>query len=213
PKSQLDKMQQIAKNSGYEIGVRPPAKEAGALLESGAAVPKPPTIHNKSINELDRLLGAPERSEGMVGHFRPESPPKGTIPQGMEKQVKDRFNERMTEYIKNDQYIKNMENKGFKVIDGVIHDVSSGVPKPVVSDVDLAGIFKNGKPVPEDQARWIVERIRKECPGVTHPDINSWYAAGKENADIMTGTLGKHAQGGVAITTIGPNGVGAGFIR
>ncbi|MDO8690320.1 MAG: prolipoprotein diacylglyceryl transferase [Dehalococcoidia bacterium] len=213
PKSQLDKMQQIAKESGYEIGVRPPASEAGAMLESGSAVPKPPTIHNKSIGELDHFLGAPEGSDGMVGHFRPEMPPQGTIPQGMEKQVKDRFNERMTEYIKNDQYIRDMESKGYKVIDGVVHDVSSGVPKPVVSDVDLAGIFKDGKPVPEDQARWIVQRIRKECPGVTHPDINSWYATGKENANIMTGTLGKHVEGGVAITTIGPNGVGAGFIQ
>ncbi len=214
PKSQLTKMQKLAKESGYDIGIRPPAKEAGAMMESRMAAPKPPIVHNKSIGELDELIGAPKGKRGMVGHFEPQLPPKGTVPKGMGQKVLDRFNERRAEFVKYNEYLKGLEKKGFRTIDGVIHDVRSGVPKPLVSDVDLAGIFKNGKPIPEDEARMLISKIMKECPGVTHPDVNSWYATGQEAQDIMQGTIGKHLPGGTPLTVLRPDGkITGGFLK
>ncbi len=154
----------------------------------------------------DQLIGAPANRNGMVGHFEPKLPPDGSVPQSLQQQVKERFEQRMTEFQKyNDDVMRMQKNGKITVVDGVIHDARTG--KPLVSDVDLAGIFKDGKPISEDQARMIVNRIRKECPGVTHPDINGWYTVGAEQKDIMTKTMAGHLQGKTPITTIGSGGV------
>lgn len=206
PKSQLDAMQEIAKKRGVEIGIRPTTADARAWLESGKAIPKPEGLYNKSLNAVDEMLGAPANRRGLIGSFEPKLPANMPSDPKLRSELMERFAERSKEW-------KNMQphSSRFKVVDGVIHDAKTG--KPFVSDVDLAGIFKDGKPVPEDVGRMIISEIKKKCPGVAHNDINSWYAAGPKQQGIMSKIIGSHGEGGKAIVVAGPKGVGAGFMK
>ena len=75
---------------GVVIDVRPTTGTAPEWRGKGA-VPKPEVIKAKTINEYDRLLGAPEGAIGLVGYFDPKLPRR---PSGMDDHDGPRSNNR-----------------------------------------------------------------------------------------------------------------------
>ncbi len=204
PKSQLQAIRDVARETGTEISIRPPNAAARGFLESGEAVPKPPTVHNTSLTKVDELIGGPANREGLVGAFKPTKVPDVQTWSGLSQEerlrVMQRFDQRTEEWEK----LMASGRKDVVVRDGVLHDVRTG--KPFVSDIDLGAITRNGVPVPEDEARMIYSRLAPRVPGVTHPPINEWYAVGAENKRTMSTTMGGHLAGEEAMITLDANG-------
>lgn len=145
-------LQQIADAYDLVIDVRPANHDAVALLEVGG-VPKPPAIKLKSINGLDRELGAPDMI-GAVGFFKPELPVRAEVTSDEHwAALEARFNQRLEEYNHYGDLMKQLEAEGkFRVVDGVVYPYD---PQPIVrGEAGRYGTLLVGEPhVDENQVR------------------------------------------------------------
>jgi hypothetical protein len=205
-KTQANSIADIAQETGTQIGVRPGKASAVPWRQSGRGLPKGPDIHVGSLNEVDGLIGGPSGKDG-VGHFKPELPPNlSQLGPEAQAAIKERFGARMKEWNTYAGQMQRLQQAGkIRVIDGMVYDGPTG--KPLVSDNDLAGIFRNGVPVPADEAQLILGKIRRVDPTVTHGPVNNYFPPGKEGIKVMNDTIGKHLPGSTEPLAIaGPDG-------
>ncbi|MFE6862798.1 GH-E family nuclease [Nocardia sp. NPDC057668] len=141
PVENQGKIQRYANGHNLRFDVRPTNPDAVRHLKNGA-MPKPMSIKDKTINDLDIKLGARAEDKGLVGRFAP-----GTLAMpdttGMTEQeiaaLAKRLADREGDYGK---YQKNMrkyiEEGKFQVNEhGVLEALVDGVPVPVTGDHDL----------------------------------------------------------------------------
>jgi hypothetical protein len=180
PAKSAQGFQRVADVFDVVIKVRPTNKASLPVLEAGG-VAKPELIKSKTVTQLDRVLGAPEGSEGKVGFFQPEMPPHdilATLDDNAKGALQKRHDERKYEYERYQQEynelvaegIVRIENKVVQIIDprtGKFHDIGG--------DHDLFEItHADGTPIDHDVRRSIVTRLRSMGINVEHPDLVSW---------------------------------------
>jgi hypothetical protein len=167
-------------------------------------VPKPPDVHVTSLTDTDALIGGPSGKNGLVGHFQPTKPANlSQLSPDVQAAVNQRYAQRLGDWQRYEPQMQRMQQSGrITVSDGVVYQGG----KPMVTDTDLGGIYRNGVPVSQAEARAIVGEIKQSCPGVTHGDVNSWYAVGPEQKGIMNTTMNKHTLGNTPLTTAGADG-------
>jgi len=170
PEASVRHVQVVTDKFGVIADVRPTTARAAELLVSGEAKPKPCWIKNKTINEIDLQLGANADGLGKAGHFDPKLPPKGTMSDAEYKELVKRFNERQSEYVRNNSSLRHDPRVTIK--DGVIIENSSGKPFTGDHDVfDIRGV--DGKPVPPA----VRDQVIKE---LTQPPFNAQHGAHME---------------------------------
>lgn len=138
----------VADRYGVVIDVRPTNPLSRPLIESGQALPKPAFVKNKSLTELDLLLGA-KGPPGTIGHYIPKLPPKGSVPDDVYQRLQELARKRTKEYLEESIHIHKMQTQGKIVVrDGVIYDAKTG--KPFAGDNDLFEIRDaiTGRPLP-----------------------------------------------------------------
>jgi hypothetical protein len=138
-------LKNFSQNHGIVIDVRPPGLATRGRLAQGA-LSKPAVIKAKTINEADRLIGAPAGSLGLVGYFNPELPaqPKG-MSRGDWEKVVERFVERKEEFHALEADMKMLADEGtVHVVSGVVTMIDPRAPqdgnarsKAVAGDVDI----------------------------------------------------------------------------
>lgn len=170
PTRNVRQMQMVADKHMVQIHVRSTNPDAKALLDSGAAIPKPEGLKMKTINPHDVQLGAPADGVGKVGYFEPQKPPPGSDPE-----LVKRYNQRMQEYQDQSKTVKSLVDSGQVRVDpnGVIIDVETG--KPFTGDHDLFHITNfDGSPVSADVYNRVQRDLMKPPAGVQHGTHKSW---------------------------------------
>ncbi len=217
PPNAVKHAKMVADKHGVIIDLRPTNAASGPLIESGAAVPKPSYVKNKTLNEMDRLLGA-KGQPGTVGHYMPQMPPKGNMTDAQYEQLKKLYESRKKEFLEESIHISKMKAQGkIDVKDGVIIDKKTG--KPLAGDIDIFDIRDpvSGKPLPRYQVDHkgnlildpatgqpklnpVREQIIKELKGgplqAQHGAHMDWkydhLPSSSHDAMIDNGVIGKH---------------------
>jgi hypothetical protein len=92
--------QAFADEHNVVIKVRPTNTASLQVLAEGG-LPKPEIVKVKTLNRTDMLIGGAAGQEGKVGFFEPKMPPKevmDALNPDAQKQVTDRYNQRLEEY-------------------------------------------------------------------------------------------------------------------
>ena len=126
-------IQMVADSHGVKVVTRPTNPFARDWLESGRAVAKEQIVKNKSISDLDTLIGAKKEHRGLVAHFNPVKPDKGQLDDTDYQRAYGRYLQRKQEYIDQGAYLKKMKDH-LEVKDGLVIDKKSGLP--ITGDVD-----------------------------------------------------------------------------
>jgi hypothetical protein len=122
----LEHARAVAARHGVILDLLPPARSARELIESGAAVPVPPFIHNKALAEPEYLLGA-RGKPGSIGHYLPVLPAKNAMPEEEYAGLVRIAGLRLQEYFEEFVHIRRLESSQcIFVRNGVIHDVKTG---------------------------------------------------------------------------------------
>jgi len=206
-------LQKIADKHDIQIYARPTTERAAKLIKNGEAIPKPMFVKNKTINQIDTLLGASADDIGKVGSFKPVRPSGRDLqrlsPEQAQK-VMGRYHQRMAEF--SDQASHLMENGDRCFVrKGVVHDRLTG--KPYTGDIDVYGFrARNGKRLRPEKVQMISTELRlsRTESNVMHGVHEAWdktHLIGREReiADgidrvIRTG----HQRGGEALVTFKP---------
>ncbi len=190
PPKSVKHVQMIADKHGVQIHVRQTNPDARKWLESGRGVPKREFIKNKTINEVDELLGAPKGSRGLAGSFEPRLP--DTKPPGITdatwSKMKDRYGKRMQEWTDQKVHLNDLKAKGkIEIRDGVIFDKKSG-GRPMAGDQDIFDIRgHDGRPVPDAVKNQVVQDLKGPPFGAQHGDHMSWDYTNKSRATPKAG--------------------------
>jgi hypothetical protein len=196
PDDAIKQAQRIADEYQAQILVRPTTPRAAELLESGEALPKICDVKNKTMNELDLLLKPGAKSDDLakVGHFEPKLPQQGTMSNGEYAELKGRFNQRMDEFIKQEQVLA--KNPNVVVKDGIVCDVKSG--KPFTGDHDIFDIIgADGKPLPPDIKAQVLKELKQPPFSAQHPDQAAWdysHLSREVPAGAPPGTISDYEQ-------------------
>lgn len=120
-------LQRFADKYGIEVDLRKVNPHARLQLEAGA-LPKPPWLKSKSIDEFDVMLGAPPNGLGKVGFFPPTLPRNfAELPIDQQSKLLARQGERLEDFASNHHYYTELEEARFiKVDGGVVHDARTG---------------------------------------------------------------------------------------
>nr|WP_255495522.1 toxin glutamine deamidase domain-containing protein [Nocardia sp. GTS18] len=173
------KLRRYAEANGLVIDVRPTNPDAVPHLKNGA-MPKPMSIKDKTINDLDIELGAPAAAKGLVGRFEPGmlSMPDTTEMSGAHReQLRARLNRRNDDWV---QYAEHMDkltgkNGHFRVTDGIVEGKVDGVWKPVTGDHDLFDIrHADGQRLTSDELRKHQSRLIALGAGIQHGPHTYW---------------------------------------
>ncbi|NDL67796.1 hypothetical protein [Anaerotalea alkaliphila] len=172
-------LQQISREFDVQIHIRPGNIESRKWLELGKGVPKPCAIKTKTINNLDVLLGAPKRSEGVVGFFKPKLPANfKSLDAGTQKKLLQRFGQRMNEVSQYGDDMQRLVSSGqYKVKHGLVIDAKAN--RFVVGDIDIAHITRaDGSPVSDAVARRVEDAMMgNRRSNVLHRSLSEWNGA------------------------------------
>lgn len=141
----------VADKYGVVLDLRPTNSASREWIESGAALPKPSYVKNKTLTEADKLLGA-KGPPGTVGHYVPKMPPKGNMSDQQYEELRKLFRSRQKEYLEESIHLSKMKAEGkIDIKDGVVFDKKTG--KPLAGDIDIFDIRDpvSGKPLPRYQ--------------------------------------------------------------
>ncbi|NSW89620.1 MAG: hypothetical protein HPY74_02870 [Firmicutes bacterium] len=212
PKNATKTIQKVAEKEGVQIYVRYGNPASRKFIESGAALPKPMIIKNKTINKLDTLLGAAKENEGLVGCFKPKWPPKEVInkmrPEEVTKLYK-RYEQRMEEFKQFTKKAKSLVDKNgkplIKIENGIVKDVKTG--KPYAGDIDIFDIRDaTGKPVSYAKHDKIIRELQKEGASVEHGALTEWTSRSDFNKKAFEGMVKEAAEGGEGVLGFKPGG-------
>jgi hypothetical protein len=186
---------------GVVIDVRPTTATAPEWRGVGA-VPKPEAIKAKTINEYDRLLGAPPGAVGLIGYFEPKEPKR---PPGMDDadfaKLQGRYLERADEFKKLAGDMAALQQDGrVRVRHGVVEllDPRKGGDHyaPGTGDHDLFDIqWANGKPMSDAQADGFAALLRSMNIGVEHPAHMRWKPTSLKDVKQFKDIIAQHTPG------------------
>lgn len=204
-------MRQVAEEELVQFTVRPATARAPELLDADLAVPKPPEIKVKTVNEIDiEYLGRPAHTDGMAAHFDPPMPgsPPGVKPPDMDDdlwgQVMDRYRQRKVEYGDNIRSVRDLD--GWTVdADGVLRNPEG---KAATGDYDLFEITNfDGTPVSKAVRDRVVARLMGGPANAQHGAHLDWPEIADlspKELDIYNRIVRGHQAGGEALIQFGP---------
>jgi len=168
-------IQNTADDFGVQIHTRPTTPYAKRLLEAGDAMPKPAEIKAKTLSKLDELIGGPKYSDGVVGYYKPKLPSKeflNKLPKADKEKLVKLYAERRREFTKLAKDMKELESKGYKVVNKKI--VKDG--KLLTGDVDVYDITNyDGTPINPKMKEKILDIMKKKSgSNIMHEDLVSW---------------------------------------
>ena len=213
----LKTIQEGAQKFGLDVSIRPQGPVSGFVR---GGIPKPSDFKNKSINFVDRLIGA-KGPEGAIGHFKPDAAATQKLIQGIKssslpaerkaqmiREVADRFTMRMSE-VTSPKMQKLIEEGKVAVKSGTLVDVKTG--RPFISDLDLFSATKaGGRPLTGAEERAFIDWCSARGVPVTHGAHINWNPATAHEYEIFEGITKGHGPGGKAVITVGSDGsVGA----
>ena len=191
----------FCKNYGVVIDVRPTTASASEWRGVGA-VPKPEAIKAKTINEYDRLLGAPHGAIGLVGYFDPKLPKR---PAGMSDaefgRLQGRYHERAAEFQKLAKDMAELQRDGrVRIRDGVIEllDPRKGGEHyaPVTGDHDVFDIqWADNRPMSDAQADGFAAMLRSMNIGIEHPAHMRWRPTAAKDVAMYKDIIAQHTPG------------------
>ena len=213
----LKTIQEGAQKFGLDVSIRPQGTISG-FVKNG--IPKPSDFKNKSINFVDRLIGA-KGPEGAIGHFKPDPAATRNLIQGIKssslpaerkaqmiREVADRFTMRTSE-VASPKMQKMIKEGKVAVKNGMLVDVGSS--RPYVSDLDLFSVSKaGGGPLSATEEKAFVDWCSAQGVPVTHGAHMNWNPTTAHEYEIFEGITKGHGPGGKAVITVGSDGsVGA----
>ena len=188
-------------NYGVVIDVRPTTASAAEWRGVGA-VAKPEAIKAKTINEYDRLLGAPQGAIGLVGYFDPTPP---TRPDGMSDadfgRLQGRYQERSAEFKRLATDMAALQHDGrVRIREGVVEllDPRKGGSHyaPVTGDHDLFDIqWADNREMSDAQADGLVAMLRTMNIGIEHPAHMRWRPTAAKDIDMYKDIIAQHRPG------------------
>ncbi|WP_164494114.1 hypothetical protein, partial [Streptomyces sp. ADI97-07] len=184
----------LAWDSNTVIDVRPTNPLAPKWIEAGA-VPKPPEIKAKTVNEVDVFLGADPANVGLVGYFKPVLADVDGIPVGERDRVLSRFNQRLTEFNELAGKMAGFEaDNRFVVRDGVVFEVGEGGGRrPLTGDNDVFDITTpDGTRVEPSAHDALISRMRAKDMAVTHGAHMFWNPPTAFDKSIFDKIVGSH---------------------
>ncbi|MDP9074020.1 MAG: hypothetical protein M3N98_07575, partial [Actinomycetota bacterium] len=203
----------FVKGYGLIVDVRPTNPEALLRLQSGEALPKPEVLKQKTINDLDVLLGIDPKHVGLVGHIDPAIlvvPPEGsvvkhpltnediTVDKALHKRLSERLKRRATEFDPKGPIAEKMKKliaSGDFSIEppGIIKFGEGANAKPFTGDHDIFNFFRvDGRPLTPQEYHYIVQQMREWGMNVEHGAHLHWITDDPEKLNIAK----KHAPGG-----------------
>jgi hypothetical protein len=189
------KFKEFAEGYGLIVDVRPTNPEARTRLESASALPKPEVLKQKTINDLDVMLGVDQRHKGLVGHLDPAQltvPPEGsvvrhpvtgepmTVDKALHEQLSDRRARRAYEFDPSGPIGENMkalmEGGGFSIEPpGIIKFGKGAEAKPFTGDHDVFDIRRvDGRPLTPEEYRFLIQQMREWGMNVEHGAHLHW---------------------------------------
>jgi hypothetical protein len=196
-------LQAMCDEHGIVMDVRPTTGTAPEWRGQGA-VAKPEKIKAKTINEYDRLLGAPEGAVGLVGFFNPTLPAR---PAGMDDEdwgrVQARYKQRAGEYKSLGAEMAELERQGIvKVEDGVVKLLDPRVPAgdrqyaPVTGDQDLFDInWADGRKMTDLAADQIARILQGMGVDIEHPAHMRWKPTTEKDQKMYDDIVKQHSGG------------------
>lgn len=196
-------LQAMCDEHGVVMDVRPTTATAPEWRGHGA-VPKPEKIKAKTINEYDRLLGAPEGAVGLVGFFNPTLPNR---PAGMDDEdwgrVQARFKQRAGEFKSLSTEMAELERQGIvKVEDGVVKLLDPRLPAgdkqyaPVTGDQDLFDInWADGRKMTDLAADQIARILQGMGVDIEHPAHMRWKPTTEKDQKMYDDIVKQHSGG------------------
>lgn len=178
-------LMEIADYHGVIIKMCPTNKEAKKLLKKGKHLPKPESIKAKTINKLDKLLGA-KGKEGEAALFYPKPKPS-------QKQfdanpgLEERYNQRMEEFgnhLGADGKVRASNDDASLKVDknGVIRNTDG---KAYTGDNDIYSIEKaDGTKITDEEKLWVQKDLEDDPVNAQHGAHADWKPApdnGKDN--------------------------------
>jgi hypothetical protein len=205
PPKAAAKFKEFAEGYGLIVDVRPTNPEARARLESGEALPKPEVLKQKTINDLDVLLGVDPKHKGLVGHLDPAQlavPAEGsvvrhpvsgepvTVDKPLHQQLSDRWAKRAREFDPNGPIGRKMkaliEGGGFSIEPpGIIKFGEGAEARPFTGDHDVFDIRRaDGRPLTPEEYRFLVQQMREWGMNVEHGAHLHWITDDPAKLDI-----------------------------
>ncbi|MGV9409180.1 zeta toxin family protein [Nocardia sp. NPDC003693] len=138
------KIQKYANENDLQMFVRPTNPDSVPHLKEGA-MPKPMSVKDKTINDLDIALGAPADAKGLVGRFAPgmlEMPDTTDMTPQEIQALEKRLSDREKDFDAYREYMQKLIDLGdFQVrADGVLEALVDGEPVAITGDHDLFDI-------------------------------------------------------------------------
>ena len=213
-KRSREQLRRLAHEEGKVIYARPSSPHAQKLLDERKAIPKQAWVKNKTANDIDIRLGAPERSEGLAVSFEPRKPPAdemANMSDELANAVNKRFDERAQEWI--DQADNLWENADLCTVrNKLIIDKHTGLP--YAGDLDIMGVrhVDGSRLSVSEWLRFELKARRMPGTNIAHGSHENWIKAKlgtkKRVSDdlIDRGVRGKHAlsSGKEALVTFRP---------
>lgn len=215
-------IQMTADEFGVKIYTRPTNPYAKDWLEGGKAVAKSQIVKNKTINELDTLIGAKKENLGLVAHFKPHPPNPDASEDDVYHRAMARYEQRLAEYNDQKSYLKK-QSEFLEVRDGLIIDKKSGLP--ITGDVDgfvIRGMYNEA--LPKALIDEIQRKLEVDHANVRHGFHMDWDRSGDDttkdpetnrskaevNEEIYQRILASHTEGNEALNVYtGKVGTGA----
>lgn len=160
--------QKVVQNTADDMGLQFKARtiksaNAGKMIEAGKAAPKRMNMKAKTLSIGDEMLGGPKNSEGLVGYYNPELPPKDvwkTLSPKTREELLDLYKTRRREFRNLSDSMKELQAAGeYKLENGLVRDLKQG-GKYVTSDLDLQDVVNfDGSPVRESIKKQAYDRV------------------------------------------------------
>ena len=220
PESSVKSFKQFADGYGLVIDVRPTNPDALAKLRSGEALPKPEILKQKSITDLDVMLGIDPKHKGLVGHLDPATmsvPKEGsqivhpttgetiTVDAALHKKLNDRLAKRIDDFGHYEKSVKELLASGQFSIEppGIIKFGTGPDAKAFTGDHDVFDFRrKDGKPMSPQEYDFYVMQMRQWGMNVEHGAHLHWDTVDPAKLSIAEG----HAPGGEPLIRFGEGG-------
>lgn len=198
PEQNQRKIQAYAAEHNLVIEVRPTNPDSVRHLQDGA-MPKPRSIKDKTISEIDVELGAPAEAKGLVGRFRPDQlslPDERTVSPEHHAKLEDRYEKRVKDFEAYREHMDDLVDQGaFRVTPkGVVEGKFQGEWQPVTGDHDLYDILHaDGRRLtPEEELTHRQELVERNA-GIQHGSHVYWEPAEEfQRVRNFEDIVGKH---------------------
>jgi len=181
-------IQNVCDDMGVRVQARPTSKYAKAQIESGNALPKPPSVKVKTADVYDELLGGPKDAKGLTVIYEPKLPPKEVLSkysQETQQKIQQQFDKRMSDFTKKDDLVKELKSNGFDLSsDGkiIVRDpIDPTKTKYIAGDNDIYDITNfDGSPLTDKQKQMVMDKLVKDPnANVLHGAHMDWKPGGK----------------------------------